>query len=599
MSDYDVIIVGAGPSGAILARNLGANGKRVLLLDAGGDIGATWEQYQANVARYRGSAVRVPNAPYYSSGYAPSPSVLDITKIPQGGVDASGYFVQKGPLPFGSDYLRAKGGTTMHWEGTSLRMVPNDFFMKSRYGQTTADWPMTYDQLIPYYDKAERELGVAADVGDQGYLGITFSDNYVYPMHKVPLSYSDTVIGAALDNKSIPLDGTNVALQVTSTPAARNSTPNPAYDGGMGYAPIGAVGNEHRGHRCEGNSSCIPICPVQAKYSALKTLDAMSSNVTLVTQAVVSSLALSADTKSVTGVTYLTYTDVIGEVQAVTATATVYVLAANAIENAKLLLASGASNTSHQVGMNLMDHPFVMTWGLMPENVGAFRGPLSTAGIEILRDGPFRSTRAAFRVEIANWGWDFCAFAPYGDVETAVRGQRLYGADLREWLGNFTPRQIRFGFLFEQLPSPDNNVTIDNAWKDALGQPRPVIRYTIDKYTRAGMVAAAEMTAAAFKLLGASNETQYNPADPGYLKHDGMEFSYHGAGHVCGTHVMGNDAKRSVTDTSSRSWDQQNLYVVGCGSLPTVATSNPTLTMTALVFKALEGILADLGGPSA
>ena len=600
MSDYDVVIVGAGPSGAILARYLGAAGKKVLVLEAGGDTGKTWIEYQANVDQYHGSSVRVPNSPYYFSEFAPTANVLDINAIPPGGVDANGYLVQRGPLPFGSDYARAKGGTTLHWEGTSLRMVPNDFELQSRY-QRGVDWPIDYDDLSPFYEQAEHEFGVSADVEDQGYLGIKFSQDYVYPMHRLPLSYSDQVMAKALNKKTVPVGGDNLPVDVTSTPCSRNSIPNPKYNKGAGYEPVGAVGNPHRGHRCEGNSSCIPICPVQAKYSALKTLAAVNANVTIITQAVVSKVLLSTDNEVVIGVEYSQYQDgLFPPFPTKTVTADIYVLAGNAIENAKLLLASNVPNTSGQIGLNLMDHPFLMRWGLMSESVGAFRGPASPDGIEVTRDGKFRAKRAAFRVEIANWGWDFCGFAPYVDVEAAVHAQNLFGQALRSQLLATTPRQVRFGFLLEQLPSAGNKVTIDNAWTDALGNPRPVIDYDLDDYVKDGFAAAAEMTAGAFKLMNCTEKTSYSPGAPGYVQYNGADYAYNGSGHVCGTHRMGKTGNLGdgVVDPDQRCHDHPNLYVVGCGSMPTVATSNPTLTMGAMVFRSLASILADLGGPS-
>ena len=81
------------------------------------------------------------------------------------------------------------------------------------------------------------------------------------------------------------------------------------------------------------------------------------------------------------------------------------VLAANAIENATLLLASNAANSSGQVGRNLMDHPYLYAWGYSPTPVYPFRGPDTTSGVESLRDGRFREVHASFRASLANWGW--------------------------------------------------------------------------------------------------------------------------------------------------------------------------------------------------
>ena len=376
MSDYDVVIVGAGPSGAILARHLGAAGKKVLVLEAGGDTGKTWNEYQANVDQYHGSSVRVPNSPYYFSEFAPTANVLDITKIPPGGVDENGYLVQKGPLPFGSDYAPRQGrddaalGGHQPPDGAERLPVEDEVPARCRL----ADRLRRPQTLLRPGRARVRRVGQRRGPGVLGH--------HVHPELRVP----DAAAPVELQR---PGDGEGAQQQDGAgrwrTAAGRrdehaeraNSIPNPKYNNGAGYEPVGAVANPHRGHRCEGNSSCIPICPVQAKYSALKTLAAVNANVTIITQAVVSKVLLSNDNEVVTGVQYSQYQDGMPPpFPTKTVTADIYVLAGNVIENPKLLLASGVPNKSGQIGLNLMDHPFLMRWGLMSQSVGAFRGRL-------------------------------------------------------------------------------------------------------------------------------------------------------------------------------------------------------------------------------
>ena len=412
MPDYDVVIVGAGPVGAILSRYLGEAGHSVLVLEAGPAVGRTWAEYEANVTQYRGAGFKVPNAPYYSPPEVPSPNVLDIRPLTPGSLpDDTGYFVQDGPQPFGTDYLRSQGGTMLHWLGTCLRMCPNDFEMESRYRQGK-DWPLSYDELNPYYGLAERELGVSADVEDQGYLGITFPEGYGFPMQRIPLSYLDQRVAETIDDTQVQIDGDELTIKLSSTPQARNSTPNPDYDGGQGYDPVGAYGNPHQGLRCEGNSSCIPICPVQAKYNPLKTWGLVKGNVTVKTQCVVSKVIHSGP-GPVSALEYIPYSeaDVTPE-KPERVTAQVYILAGNAIENAKLLLGSSVPNTNDHIGRHLMDHPYVLAWALMPYNVGAFRGPSSTSGIEVLRDGAFRCQAGGLPDGDRQLGLGLCRLRP-------------------------------------------------------------------------------------------------------------------------------------------------------------------------------------------
>ena len=152
---------------------------------------------------------------------------------PDGPPGTAGYFVQMGPIPFGSDYQRSRGGTTLHWYGHCIRMLPVDFEMHCRYG-VGVDWPIGYDELSPWYDEAEREIGVAADVEDQQRIGLRFTPGYVYPMHKVPPSYLDRWLGERLDGTPVAIGDGTYETGVVPVPGGRNSTPNPAYDGGAG-----------------------------------------------------------------------------------------------------------------------------------------------------------------------------------------------------------------------------------------------------------------------------------------------------------------------------------------------------------------------------
>ena len=637
---YDVVIVGGGIAGATVAKTIAdTGGKRILILEAGRATGMSSDKYASHVEQFQASLVNVPNTPYPNNPNAPQADVLDIKQIlsqpsaggaPRSAVDADGYLVQTGPLPFQSDFTRALGGTTLHWLGTCLRMLPNDFELRSRYGQGV-DWPIGYDDLKPYYERAESEIiGVAGSVTEQFYPGIdppTYFGDYEYPMHPIPASYLDQVVAGRLDGRSITVDGSEYEVRMSNTPAGRNSVPRD------GYQPVGAPGNPQQGERCEGNTNCIPICPVQAKYSALKTLYELMlrhpggqaptptrSSVEIVTQAVASKVELDEHGR-VSGITYQTYEDegVVPLPTPCTARGTIYVLAANALQNATLLLGSGVANSSGMVGRNLMDHPLILTWGLMDEPVWGFRGPLSTSGLEMFRDGAFRDRSCAFRIEIGNEGWNFTSGAPTSTVDALVNplpdsGRRpMYGAELRRTLGEVIPRQFRLALEMEQIPEASNYVTIDDGYRDQLGNFRPVIRYDLPDYVRAGFAMATRASDAMFTLLGVPKPqhqddstafpypqeyTQYRPTEPGYLTYGDSAYTFQGAGHMAGTHRMGISAASSVVDRRQRTWDHDNLYLVGCGNLPTVGTSNPTLTMTALSIWAGDNIVADLGGRS-
>lgn len=625
--EYDVVIVGAGVSGAILAKQLVKKGRSVLILEGGAKHGDTWETYRGYLDQYYMSMAKTPNAPYPNLSTSPSPSVLDITAVHGTTPDTNGYFVQKGPMPFGSNYLRAYGGTTLHWLGTSLRMLPADFKMSTRFGKGV-DWPFDYQALRPYYEMAEWEIGVSADVADQTpeALGIKpsdwhdmdnyFSEDYQYPMHPIPSSYMDNYIEKKSGYAAIPENPKHdpnpnhvfgVAAKVSNTPQGRNSTPRKPRKGrdyfivaGEKVAPFqprGFTGSfAYRGQRCEGNSSCIPICPIQAKYTALKTLaDAEAigkENFQVETQAMVSRVEVDESGK-VTGIVYKHY-DFPGVPQYSLrrAKGTKYVLAGGAVNNVTLALASGLCRTSDALGRNLMDHPYMMTWGMSQDPVGPFRGPGSTSGIGAYRDGKFRNQTAAFRLEIGNWGWNFAAGAPNSNVTQLVENENLYGKELRRKLYHDVQRQVRIGVLVEQLPRSTNRVSIDPAYRDAMGEYRPVISYDVEDYSRSGLAMAHEACMQIYRMAGIKNHTTYNPSDAGYITYDGNGYTVFGSGHLAGTHRIGSSANKSdsVTNEDMQTWDHKNLWMVGCGSMPTISTANPTLTMAAMAFKAAESI---------
>jgi choline dehydrogenase-like flavoprotein len=401
-------------------------------------------------------------------------------------------------------------------------------------------------------------------------------------------------------------------------PTARNSTPRrfpgatsppdgaPPWDG---YQPRGAVGAPEIGQRCEGNSSCTPICPVQAKYSALKTLNRLdAARCTLWTQAVASWLELDANGR-IARLHVKRYDAEGGPATDVTVEATLFVLAAHAVENAKILLASGPpnqragglANSSGQVGRNLMDHPYFLTWALAPESMGSFRGPGYTSGVWSFMNGAFREHQAAFRIDIGNWGWNFATNSPYSDV-LGLMQQNVFGSRLRTTLGDTVPRQIRFGFQLEQLPEWRNQVTIDDNYRDALGQYRPVITYGLSDYTWRAMASAVRVSHAMFDYLGVAPHERFHLGQTGSptaglptaREFEGLGLAFYGAGHLVGTHRMGSCPAVCVVNAAQQSWDHDNLYVVGCGSQPTIGCANPTLTAAALALRSARDMLTRL-----
>ena len=222
MSRPVAVITGSSTGiGAATARLLAAKGAKVVIMEAGSEVDRA-----AAVARFQNACPKTPESAYAQSAFAPHPE----TDRPYA------FYAQKGPHPFGSTYLRQVGGTTWHWLGSAIRLVPDDFKMRSRFG-LAVDWPIAYADLEPWYCRAEQELGVAGDNADD--LGSPRSAPYPFP--PIAQSYLDLAWRDALQASD---------YKVRPTPQARLSKPS-------GDRPS-----------CHGGASCIPICPIQAKYDA-------------------------------------------------------------------------------------------------------------------------------------------------------------------------------------------------------------------------------------------------------------------------------------------------------------------------------------------
>lgn len=623
---YDVVIVGGGVTGALISKQLGAAGKSVLILEAGEDgqlsnadslerfylaqAKVPEAPYTPAIATEGANGIQSPSNPDNMSTGRPTTLMLDGSNWQSPEV---AYMDQQGPLAFASTYERIGGGTGRHWLGSSFRLLPNDFKLKTVY-DIAVDWPIGYDDLKPWYDRAEYEIGISANAADQAYSGITFSPGYSYPMPQIPNSLVDAAVETGLASLA-PQDG--ITLEVTNTPAARNSVPF-----------------QNR-RQCAGNTNCIPICPIQAKWDPTVTLyEALQNPSVSIWYKTVADEIIVDDDGKVSGIHYLQYeTQDGGAVANGTVTADRYVIAAHAIETPRLLLMStnngktpnGVANSSGAVGKNLMDHPIYLSWGHAANPVFGYRGPLSTSGIESMRDGAFRSKRAAFRIEIGNEGWNF----PIGDPYTSTldfilgtnvsklntSGQSHFGSDLVKGLNFALTRQFRLGFLVEQTPEDNCAVTLSDTYKDKLGLPRPRITYDFSDYTKMGFVAAKKVSSAIYGAMNAkeftralsSHDVATNPTsfsvtynNKGEVVKEGTPgattdyFQYFGAGHIVGTYRMGNDRNTSVVDRYQRSHDHPNLFLVGSGVFPTVATGNPTLTLAALALWAAKTLIDEL-----
>jgi choline dehydrogenase-like flavoprotein len=109
-----------------------------------------------------------------------------------------------------------------------------------------------------------------------------------------------------------------------------------------------------------------------------------------------------------------------------------------------------------------------------------------------------------------------------------------------------------------------------------------------------GVAYARQLSRRIFQRTGARDHTRYEKSDYGYVEFDGEGFAIRGGNHLAGTHVMGSSPHDSVVNDKQRSWDHENLYLVGGGSLASVGTGNITLTVAALCFRSVRHMLTQL-----
>lgn len=511
----DFVIVGSGVAGGLVAHQLALAGKSVLILEAGprysrGEI----------VERFRNSPDKMDfMAPYPSTPYAPHPEFNP----------NNGYLIQKGEQAYDAQYIRAVGGTTWHWAASAWRFIPSDFKLKSIYG-VGRDWPLEYQDLEHWYQRAEEELGVWGPSDEE--LGSPRSKPY--PMSPLSISYNEQTIKDRLNHNG---------FYVVTEPVARNSRP---YDN----RPT-----------CCGNNNCMPICPIGAMYNGITHVEkAEAAGAQIIDKAVVYKIEKGADNRIV-AVHYKT-----PKGESVKVEGKYFVLAANGIETPKLMLMSDVGNSSDMVGRNLMDHPGTGIRFFANEKLWPGRGAQEMTSIIGWRDGKFRSQYAGKEIHLSN-----LSRTDQMAQEIFAQDRFLIAADLNSEIRDKASRYVQFDSFHELLPHPENRIMPSSTQQDALGIAKPEFYYAIDDYVKRSAVHTRAAYTKIAKLMGGT-EIQYND-----------DFSNNQ--HICGTVIMGDDPKNSVVDKDCRTHDHQNLFIASSGTMPTVGTVNCTLTIAALSLR--------------
>ncbi|HET6854012.1 MAG TPA: GMC family oxidoreductase [Pyrinomonadaceae bacterium] len=542
MNKYDAIIIGTGAAGGIVACVLAEAGKHVLLLERGPFLSF------ADVGR---DHLRNQRLAIYGHNAGP-----ELAGNPRVFVDPFGH--SRIVKPYEPDYhnnAACVGGGTRVYGAQAWRFHPDDFRMASKYGvpdgSSLADWPISYEMLEPFYERAEWELGAAGD-GESIQHQIPRKRNY--PLRPVGPSPQ------------------TVALQNAARQLGWATTPVPLL---INTEPFGGRA------ACIGCKYCVGFaCPTDAKSGTQNTVipRALATGNCELKTATIAQAVETDERGNVTGVSYLENTS--GETRRQTARAKTVIVSAGAIESARLVLnshsplhAAGLGNEYDQVGRNLQGHLYPRAYGISPTKVFDGVGPgVTIATTQFNHDNPGIVGGGMLADDFIKPPIDFWYDSLPPDLPRwGIHNKRF----MRE---NYT-RVMHVRGPVQDISNPEGRVTVDATVRDKWGIPVARLSGTTHPTT----VEAAEfMRERGEEWLRASGCEKVWSTQPGLI--------LSGRQHQAGTCRMGNDPQSSVTDQWGRVHNHDNLFVVDGSLHVTNGGFNPVLTIMALAFRSAEFI---------
>ncbi len=570
---YDAVVVGSGAAGGMAAHVLTSHGLKVLLLEAGKRLNIEQElksmEWPYEHARrgemppgYHGLTFNEYSIrqPPYAQG-SPFPFVGSYVASADA---AKNIVVNEKDHPYtGTRYAwvraRCLGGKTNIWGRLALRLSDYDFKARSRdgYGE---DWPISYADLAPYYDKVDLYLGIEGVKENLPWL----PDSIFQRSHK--LNYAE------------------VKLRETLGKMGRTLTPYRA-----GVTTDGLKHNKYRS-RCYGRGACnrkVGGCDIHAAFDSptgliLPAMD--TGNLTLRTNAIVSEVLVDPDTGKARGVAFLDAETG----KSYEARAKVVVLGASTLESTRILLLSksrlhpnGIGNSSGHVGHNFCEH-------VMGPSVNGFVKDL-VGKPHTLDDGRpggfyvtrFRNLKDRHPNFLRGYGFEG------GSGQRMFPGNALsapgFGAPYKKKVRDEAGAFISMGGFGEVLPRYESSMDLDPEAKDRWGIPVLRFHYQFSdnekKMAQDMAETAKEMfEAAGFEVVSVNR----NVLTEGWSIHE------------LGTARMGNDAKTSVLNQFEQSHDVKNLFVVDGSAFVSASCQNPTWSIMALCWRSCDYLAEEL-----
>jgi len=489
-----VVVIGSGAGGGTLANELAQKGIDVVCLEAGSRL-----------------------------------ALSDIVNDPGAMQQKMGWLDQRLGAP--TWLCKTVGGTTLRWSGITPRFLAHEFKPLTTYGKindtTAIDWPLTLDEIAPYYDKAEYKMGVSGT-------------------HGIPPSAETN------EFKVLKAGARKIGYrEITSTRAAINPV---ARHGRPGCRQIGF---------------CWSGCAIGAKWSTLYT-EISAAEATDHFELRTRAMAIGVNHNDTGHVTGVVYEDENGALQEQEARAVC--VAGNVIETTRLLRNSasgmfpdGLGNSSGHLGRNYMRHMTTATTAIMPGEVNFHRGTRQSGLVfDEQNHQPERGFAGGYLIETSS-----------GDPRSLAQSVGGWGESAAEYLENYT-RLAATWVTGEDPPQASNRIMLHATERDRYGLPVPILQYQYHANSVAMNAHAAKTSKRLLEALGGARVT--------------TEFGGGGGCHNMGVARMSAEPADGVTNRWGQSHDIPNLFVSDGSVFSSSAAANPTLTIVALAIRQADHI---------
>lgn len=527
---YDVCVIGSGASGGITAHVLTKQGLDVVMLEAGS---------QRKISELPVHRLRRWNLPYRGLRGDYFREWLTLTNFLAD--DKREPYAWEGKDWFEWVRVRAVGGKSLFWAGVTPRFGPNEFQPKDDFDTR---WPLSYEDVAPYYDRVEEMIGVSSTVEAVGGFPL---NNGLPPLKP---KCAEVELGRAAE-------GLGRGLKVLPIPKA-------------------ILTKDHNGRpACHYCGPCWLGCDSGSKFDSLRVF-VMGAQRTGKLQLITGARVRSIETGKEGRASQAHYWDANAKTYR-SVRARVFVLAAGCIESAQILLNSKTANSSGLIGRYLSEHLYAAVGGFLPRLSGRKVTNEDGNGAHIIIPDLTENWRGNKFIR------GYQIFPSGGIPEFTLVGKQLpgYGAEWKKHVRDYYTAGASVLFQGEVLPYRDNRIEIDEKLKDDAGIPGVRFHYRWRENEHAMFADMMEVGEEILKKAGA----EYLPI------RNAKPLEYGHSIHYVGTARMGKDPKASVVNEWNQSHDVPNLFVHDAAAFVTAGNQNPTLTILALALRSSERIV--------